>query len=177
MKSKELTLIALMAALICVAGPLTIPIGPVPLSLTTFTIYLSSAILGWKRAPIAVLIYLLIGSLGIPVFSGFSAGFQKLAGMTGGYLVGYLPCALISGIPVSGPFAEKKQEKAFWLFPVFMVIGTIVLYILGTAWFMFQTGNTLIASLILCVIPFLPGDAFKILAASLVSRPIRKMIP
>ena len=58
-----------------------------------------------------------------------------------------------------------------------MVIGTIVLYILGTAWFMFQTGNTLIASLSLCVIPFLPGDAFKILAASLVSRPIRKMIP
>ena len=98
MKTRDMTLIAVMAALICVAGPLTIPAGPIPLSLATFAVYMAGSVLGKKRGTIAVALYLMIGIIGVPVFSGFSGGFQKLAGVTGGYLVGYLPCAYLSGV-------------------------------------------------------------------------------
>ena len=170
MKVKDMTITAVMAALICIAGPLTIPMGPIPLSLATFAVYLAGAVLGKKYGTIAVGLYLLIGIIGVPVFSGFSGGFQKLAGVTGGYLAGYLPCAFLSGIGTE--IAEKKGRK--WLLPVMMTTGTAVLYAIGTAWFMTQTGNTFGAALSLCVIPFLPGDAVKILAATILSPVIRK---
>ena len=174
MKTKDMTLIAVMAALICVAGPLSLPIGPVPISLATFAVYLAGAVLGWKRGTLAVAIYLLIGLVGVPVFSGFSGGVQKLIGVTGGYLVGYLPCALITGLGVREADAGREQPK--WTLPLYMVIGTAVLYIIGTAWFMIQTGNTLGASMGMCVVPFLPGDAIKIIAATLLAWPIRNAI-
>jgi len=170
MKVKDMTITAVMAALICIAGPLTIPMGPIPLSLATFAVYLAGAVTGKKYGTTAVGLYLLIGIIGVPVFSGFSGGFQKLAGVTGGYLIGYLPCAFLSGIGAER--AEKKERK--WLLPVMMTAGTAVLYAIGTAWFMIQTGNALGAALSLCVIPFLPGDAVKILAASILSPMIRK---
>ena len=169
-----MTLIAVMAALICVAGPLSIPVGPIPISLCSFAVYLAGAMLGWKKGPLAVAIYLLIGLVGVPVFSGFSGGLQKLAGVTGGYLIGYLPCALIAGLGVTEPSAET--QKPFWLLPVCLVAGTAVLYAVGTAWFMAQTGNSRAASMGMCVIPFLPGDAVKIVAATLVAAPVRQAV-
>ena len=165
-----MTLAAVMAALICIAGPLVVPVGPVPLSLATFAVYLAGAVLGKKRGTIAVGLYLLIGIIGVPVFSGFSGGFQKLAGVTGGYLAGYLPCAFLSGLGAER--AEKSGRK--WLLPALAAAGTAALYALGTAWFMIQTGNTVGAALGLCVVPFLPGDAVKIIAASLLAGPVRK---
>ena len=170
MKTRDMTIVAVMAALICVAGPLTVAIGPIPLSLATFAIYLAGAVLGAKRGALATAIYLLIGLVGVPVFSGFTGGFQKLAGVTGGYLAGYLPCALLSGLPVE---PSRPEAALGWRLPAFMVLGTAVLYLIGTAWFILQTGNGLAASLGMCVIPFLPGDAAKILAATLLSAPIR----
>lgn len=171
MRVKDMTLTGVMAALLCVAGPLTIAAGPVPLSLASFAVYLSGAVLGWKRGTAAVIIYLLIGMIGIPVFSGFSGGIQKLAGVTGGYLIGYLFCALITGLGSGAP-----HEKPAWMLPACMVAGTAVLYLFGTAWFVIQTGNAVGAALGLCVIPFLPGDAAKIIAAVLIARPVRKAI-
>ena len=173
MKTNDLTLTAAMAALICVAGPLTIAIGPVPLSLASFAVYLAGAILGWKRGSLAVAVYLLIGLVGVPVFSGFSGGFGKLAGVTGGYLVGYLPCALISGLPVQ--YGQSSCAPG-WRGPACMALGTAVLYAVGTSWFMLQTQNGLAASLGMCVIPFLPGDAAKIAAATVLAAPIRKAL-
>ena len=114
-------------------------------------------------------VYLLIGLVGVPVFSGFSGGLQKLIGVTGGYLVGYLPCALLTGLG-TGPNAPKLK------LPAFMVLGTVALYLIGTAWFMIQTKNPLGSALGMCVIPFLPGDAIKIVAASLLAQPIRKAL-
>ena len=172
MKVKDMTLTAVMAALICIAGPLTIAAGPVPLSLATFAVYLAGAILGKKWGTVSVGLYLLIGIIGVPVFSGFSGGFQKLAGVTGGYLIGYLPCAFLSGLGTE--MAEEKKKN--WILPALMTAGTIVLYVIGTAWFMIQTGNALGAALSLCVVPFLPGDAVKIAAAVLLTKPVRKAI-
>ena len=90
--------------------------------------------------------------------------------MTGGYLAGYLPCAFLSGLGAER--AEKSGRK--WLLPALAAAGTAALYALGTAWFMIQTGNTAGAALGLCVAPFLPGDAVKIIAASLLAGPVRK---
>ena len=169
MKTRDMTIIAVMAALICVAGPLSISIGPIPLSLASFAVYMAGAVLGAKKGTLAVGIYLLLGLVGLPVFSGFSGGFQKLIGVTGGYLVGYLPCALLTGLG-TGPNAPKLK------LPAFMVLGTVALYLIGTAWFMIQTKNPLGSALGMCVIPFLPGDAIKIVAASLLAQPIRKAL-
>ncbi len=172
MKVKDMTLTAVMAALVCIAGPLTIPAGPIPLSLATFAVYLAGAVLGKKRGTIAVALYLLIGIIGVPVFSGFSGGFQKLAGVTGGYLVGYLPCAFLSGLG-----AERAEEEGrIWILPMIMAAGTAVLYTIGTAWFMIQSGNALGTALSLCVVPFLPGDAVKIAAAVMLTVPVRKAV-
>ena len=109
MKVKDMTLTAVMAALICIAGPLVIPAGPIPLSLATLAVYLAGAALGKKWGTIAAGLYLLIGIAGVPVFSGFSGGFQKLAGVTGGYLAGYLPCAFLSGL--GAELAEKSGKR------------------------------------------------------------------
>lgn len=169
---KDMTLTAVTAALICIAGPMTIAAGPIPLSLATFAVYLAGAILGKKYGTLAAALYLLIGIIGVPVFSGFSGGLQKLAGVTGGYLIGYLPCAFFAGLGAER--AEKEGRK--WILPAMMVLGTAVLYLIGTAWFIAQTGNTLGAALGLCVLPFLPGDAAKILAVTLLAAPVRNAV-
>ena len=98
-KTKELTLIGLMAALTCIAGPLSLPLpfSPVPISLTNLAIYFSVYILGMKRGTISYLVYLLLGLVGLPVFSAFTSGPAKLFGPTGGYLIGFIFIALISG--------------------------------------------------------------------------------
>ncbi len=173
MKTKDVTLIAVMAAMLCVAGPLSISIGPIPLSLASFAVYLAGAVLGSRRGTAAVGVYLALGVIGLPVFSGFSGGFQKLAGVTGGYLVGYLPCAFLSGLGEKHGESDPK-EKLF--LPLRMALGTLALYLTGTAWFMMQTGNSLAGALSLCVLPFLPGDAIKIIAATLLTPPLRKAL-
>ena len=108
MKIQDLTLIALMAALTCILGPMSIalPFTPVPISFTNLVIYFSIMVIGMKRGTISYLVYLLIGAVGLPVFSGFSGGLAKLAGPTGGYLVGFIFLALISGF-----FTEKFSNN------------------------------------------------------------------
>ena len=98
---------ALMAAAMCVLGPLTVPIGAVPISLANFVICLTAWLLGPKFGTLSVAVYLLIGLVGVPVFSGYGAGIAKLAGPTGGYLVGYLLLAFIGGL-----FIEKSKGPA-----------------------------------------------------------------
>ena len=171
MKVKDMTLTAVMAALVCIAGPLTIPAGPIPLSLATFAVYLAGSVLGRKKGTIAVGLYLLIGIIGVPVFSGFSGGFQKIAGVTGGYLIGYLPCAYLSGVG-----AEKRDSMGWWFHTLMMVAGTVLLYTIGTVNFMLHTGNGLGAALSLCVIPFLPGDAVKVAGATLIRQTLKKAV-
>lgn len=111
MKNKKLTtyqmaVTALMAAALCVLGPLSVPIGAIPISLSNFVICLTAWLLGPKFGTLSVAVYLLIGLVGVPVFSGYGAGIAKLAGPTGGYLVGYLLLAFIGGL-----FIEKSKGQ------------------------------------------------------------------
>ena len=167
-KLRDLTLTAVFAALLCVISPFSIPIGPVGITLATFGIYLAGAVLGWKKAGAAAAVYLLLGLIGLPVFSGFMGGFQRLAGPTGGYLLGYIPTAAITGL-----FAEKSRKKI--ALPAGMIIGTAVLYAFGTAWFCAMSGTSIIPALSACVLPFLPGDAVKIICASLLGARLRAL--
>ena len=98
-RTKQMVLIALMTAVTCVLGPLSIPLpfSPVPISLTNFAIFLAIFVLGMKSGTISFIIYLLLGAVGVPVFSSFRGGFQVLAGPTGGYLIGFIFLALIMG--------------------------------------------------------------------------------
>lgn len=164
--TKRLTRIAVMAALLCAASPWSVPIGPIPISIATFIVYLSGIVLGAFDGTISVAVYLLIGAVGVPVFSGFQGGVQKLIGVTGGYLIGYLICAFVVGL-----ITDKAKRKLLTV-PA-MILGTVLLYAFGTLWFMFQTQRTLAESLMLCVVPFLLGDAAKIAVASAVGIPLR----
>ncbi|MDR1821310.1 MAG: biotin transporter BioY [Oscillospiraceae bacterium] len=166
MKLKDLVVIAVFAALLCVLAPIAVPIGPVPISLATFVIYLAAFVLGTKRAALSVALYLLLGLIGIPVFAGFVGGFQKFTSPTAGYLVGYLPLAAIAGLRIPRRAAGFYSPRNI-VFPVLLaVLGTAVLYTLGTAWFMLGSHLSLAKSLTLCVLPFLPGDAAKIAVAA-----------
>jgi len=174
---------AVMTAALCIAAPFSVPVGPVPISLATLIILLAVYILGWKWGTVSVLLYLLLGMAGLPVFSGFSGGFVKLAGPTGGYLVGYIPLALIAGLAIALSdrllTAGAYKHKAVWvrlIQIVGMILGTAVLYVLGTAWFCIIMDCTVSYALTLCVIPFIPGDLLKILIAILLGPELRKRI-
>ena len=167
---KRLVRVAISAAIICVCAPFSIPIGPVPISLATFAVYLISLILPFTDSTLAVLVYVALGAVGVPVFSGFMGGFGRIIGVTGGYIIGYIPCALITSL-IARLGKEKKLSPFFDA--VGMIAGTLVLYALGTAWFCIQTSNPVGSALSLCVIPFLPGDAAKMVLAALLAAALR----
>ena len=124
----QMAVTAVMAAVLCVLGPLTVPIGAIPISLANFVICLTAWLLGPKFGTLSVVIYLAIGLIGVPVFSGYGAGLAKVAGPTGGYLVGYLLLAFIGGL-----FIEKSNGQPV-VSAVGLVLGDAACYVLGTAW-------------------------------------------
>ena len=147
-----------LAAVICVLSPLSVPIGPVPVAFANLAIFLAVYLLGWKWGTVSCLAYLLVGLAGLPVFAGFSGGAGVLLGPTGGYLLGYLPMALVGGWVV-----DHTQAK--WLHGLGFALGTVLCYLLGTAWFCWQGGYTVGAARGLCVTPFIPFDLGKIVIA------------
>ena len=166
----QLCVTALMAALMCILGPVTIPIGAVPISLMVLVMLLSVYLLGWKLGTLSVLLYLAIGAVGLPVFSGYQGGLAKLAGPTGGYILGYVPMAVIAGL-----FIEKSGAKIVWSV-LGMVLAVAVLYAFGTAWFVLQMQCTVGYALTICVLPFLAFDAAKIAVALVVGGLLRRRL-
>ena len=157
----SMTVIALMTAVLCVCGPLSIPLGPVPISLTTFVIYLLLYVTGTARGVMACCLYILVGLVGLPVFSGYVGGPGKLFGPTGGYIIGYIPMALIIGL-----FLEKHWQNRVACILV-MEAATWLLYPMGTAWLAVQMNLTFQAALSAGVIPFILGDLVKIVVAAI----------
>lgn len=171
--TRNITFVALFTAFLCVLAPLSIPIQPVPITLATLAVYVIGALLDYKRAPICVFLYIVIGALGLPVFSNYTGGIAKLLSPTGGFIIGYL-----FGVLVQSLLTTWKKDK-FYIYPIAMVASTILIYAFGVAWFILvylQKGETksLSAVLAACVTPFLLGDALKIVVASLASFKLRK---
>jgi len=166
----KIALIGVMTAITCILGPLSIPIGVVPISLTTFAVFLTVILLGWRMGTISYLVYLLVGMAGLPVFSGFSSGLGKLAGPTGGYLVGFIFLAIISGI-----FIEMFRGKIY-MYVIGMLLGTVVLYVFGTAWLAIHLHLSFWSALAIGVIPFIPGDIAKIAGAVIVGPIVKRQL-
>ena len=166
----QMAVTALMAAVMCVLGPLTVPIGAVPISLANLVICLTVWLLGPKFGTLSVAVYLCIGLIGVPVFSGYGAGLAKLAGPTGGYLVGYLLLALIGGL-----FIEKSNGNPV-VSGIGLVLGDAACYVLGTAWFVFQMQCELGYALSVCVYPFIALDLAKIVVSCVVGALLRKRL-
>ena len=163
-RTKQMVLIALMTAVTCVLGPLSIPLpfSPVPISLTNFAIFLAIFILGMKNGRISFIIYLLLGAVGVPVFSSFRGGLQVLAGPTGGYLIGFIFLALIMG------FALDHFDRKLVPTIIGMIIGMAVCYAFGTVWLAKLLSLSFKEGLMMGVIPYLAGDAAKIIIAAIV---------
>ncbi len=168
----QMALIGMMTAVTCILGPLVIPlpISPVPISFTNLAVYLAVYVLGTKAGTISYLVYLLLGFAGLPVFSGFTGGIVKLAGPTGGYLAGFIFMALISG------WAIERFPGRYMIQAAGMILGTAVCYVFGTVWLAGQLGIGFAAGLGVGVIPYLPGDAVKILFAVMIGSRARREI-
>lgn len=169
---RQMTLIGLMTALICVVGPLTIPLPftPVPISLTNMAIYLTAYALGCRFGTISYVTYLLLGTVGLPVFSAFSGGFSKLAGPTGGYLVGFILTAAICGFFIDRSKGRRSMQAAG------MILGTLAAYLFGTVWLCAQLNLTPVQGLAAGVFPYLPGDLIKIGLAAAAGNSIRQTV-
>lgn len=162
--------VGVMTAVLCILAPMSIPIGPIPVSLTNLVIYLSLYILGMKKSCVSYLVYLLIGLIGVPVFSGFSGGVGKLFGPTGGYLIGFFPMAVIAGIVI-----DKVTNK--WCLELLaMAAGTSAAYLFGTCWLAYQAHISFKAALLTAVIPFILGDVIKMVIALILGATIRKRL-
>lgn len=166
---KQLTLIGLIAAILCILSPFKIPLffTPIPLTLSVFAVLLTAYLLPPTQAFLAVVIYLCIGLVGLPVFSGFRSGFSALVGPTGGYLIGYLPLVWISSYCVH---FQKKDAITI----LGMILGLIILYTMGTLWFSISKSMSIADSLTLTALPFIPFDFLKIIMAHIVGKSVRE---
>lgn len=172
MNTKKLILCALFAALTAVCSMIFIPLPftPVPINLATLSFFLAGGLLGSKGGAISQGVYVILGAIGLPVFTGFTGGFGIIAGPTGGYIIGYVAGAWLIG------FLTEKVGQSFFKNIVSMIAGLAVCYILGTLWFMHLTSAGLVESLLLCVVPFLIGDAVKIAAGAILVRKLHRFI-
>ncbi|MBS4980300.1 MAG: biotin transporter BioY [Lachnospiraceae bacterium] len=170
--TRLLVRIALVTAITCILAPLSIPLpfSPVPLSLTNLVLYISIFVLGWKSATVSYLVYLLLGTVGLPVFSGFAGGLGKLAGPTGGYLVGMIFLTILSGW-----IAERFSKKPVLIF-IGMLLGSAVNYLFGTTWLCMQLHLSFAEGLMIGVVPYLFFDIAKMLSALFVGLTIQKRL-
>lgn len=167
---RKISYCAIFAALTAILSQIAIPMVPVPINLAMLSVFVAGALLGPAKATASQGVYVLLGAIGVPVFSSFSGGIGVIVGPTGGYIVGYVAAAFVIGIIV-------KYTKKSMLSSIFaMIAGLAVCYVLGTAWFMYNTSTGLALSLTYCVIPFLIGDALKIILASLLVNRLRKVV-
>ena len=173
-KTKSLVYMGFMVALIAICSWISIP-TTVPFTLQTFAIFVAVGLLGGKRGTLAVLVYLLLGALGLPLFAGFQGGFGAILGPTGGYLIGFLLSALVMwGI-------TKAFGNSTLVLAISMVLGLLACYILGTIWFMVVYTSTsgavgLATVLGWCVIPFIIPDLIKIAVALIVTKRLDKYV-
>lgn len=173
-KTKNVVYCGVFVALIAICSWISIPLT-IPFTLQTFAICLTAALLGTKLGTITVLVYILLGLVGVPVFSGFKGGVAALMGPTGGYIIGFIFTALIVG------FITEKFGKKYVILAISMVLGVIVCYAFGTVWFVSVYTKTkepvgIMTALSWCVIPYLIPDAAKIAVAVILTKRLERFV-
>ena len=174
MRTVDMAYIALFAVVMAVCAWISIP-AAVPFTLQTFGVFLAVGLLGGKRGTLAVLVYLLLGAVGIPVFAGFNGGLGYMLGSTGGYIVGFVLSALVMWA------VEAALGRKTWVLAVSMVLGLVVCYAFGTAWFMVVYARNsgpigLMTALGWCVIPYIVPDLVKIALALVLQKVLSQAI-
>jgi biotin transport system substrate-specific component len=178
----DMVLISISAALITVCSWISIPLGPVPFTLQTLGILAVMLTTGGRRGTIAILVYLALGAVGVPVFAGFKGGIASFAGPTGGFLVGFLISALVYWL-LEKLILKKlmKTPVKTWIFGMLaFLIFEVIMYIVGVIWFMTvyaaQTGPVGLATVMgWCVIPFIIPDIVKMVVAVLIGERASKL--
>ena len=177
LRTFDMTSIALYSVFIAVCAWISVPMPPpfMPFTLQTFAVFLALTVLGGRRGMYAVLVYLLLGAAGLPVFTGFRGGLSVLLGVTGGYIVGFLFSALVYW----GLTTHLKPLP--WVTTLACIFGLLTCYIFGTAWYLAVYAHTtgtagILSALSWCVFPFLLPDAIKLGIALYLSRRIKRFI-
>jgi biotin transport system substrate-specific component len=169
MQVKFLARCGLFSALMCICAWISIPFGNMTFTLQSFALILALFVLGGRGATVSVAVYLLLGTVGIPVFSGFRGGFGTLLGVTGGYLWGFLiACLVFWGI--TAIFGDKSKIYA-------AIAAMASVYICGTVWFAVYAPGGLIPIVAQSVLPYILPDAAKLLLAFSLSGKLRKLLP
>lgn len=167
---QDICSIAIMAALTAVMAQISIPMPMgVPMTMQTFAVTLAGVILGSKRGAISMIVYLLIGSVGIPVFSNMGGGVQFLVGPTGGFLLSFPIMAYLIGLGV-----EKKKQKG--MFSLFLILGTLSNYAVGLAMYCALMDASVWTGITACVLPFIPTAVIKAVAAAILGLQVRNRL-
>ena len=174
MKTKTMIICALFAAVMCVFSVMTIPTGIVPVTMGFLGVFLVAVILGPKKGTVSVAVFILLGAVGLPVFSGFKGGSQVLIGPTGGYIWSYIIMALFIGLLT----VKVPENKWLAMIKIFLVcIGAAVIgYALGTVQFMLVRQVNWGAALTMCVLPFIPFDIAKAVIAAYAGYTVRQAL-
>ena len=174
LKTIDIAYIGIFVALIAVCSWISIPLA-VPITLQTMAVCITAGLLGTKKSVMAIVAYILLALIGVPVLSGFSSGIGVVFGITGGYIIGFVFTAIIVGIMV------KLLGKKVWVYALSMFIGIAVCYAFGTVWFIiYNNGNgeavTIGAALSMCVVPFIIPDIVKIAVATILCKRLDKYV-
>ena len=169
--TKGMIYASLFGALTAIGALISIPLQPVPIVLCNLFLNIAAALLGGSLGALSQVIYIILGGLGLPVFSGGKAGFGVLLGPTGGYLVGF-----VIGAFLIGKLIELKKAPGFIWLAFSMAAGLSVIYAVGVLQLSLVAKLSLEKALAMGVLPFLPGDVLKIIAAAIVTLKTRDKV-
>ncbi len=179
MKTKEIILAALFAALTCILSliKIPIPISPTPITLQVLAVALSGAILGKKLGFFSQVTYVLLGAIGLPVFAGGTGGLNAIVGPTGGYIIGFIIAAYVIGWLVEkGSKKNTSLTTQYFTILLAMTTGVIIIYILGALQLMVVAKLTLKQAVIQGVVPFIVPDLIKLAVGSGLAYYVRKRL-
>lgn len=174
---QDMVLIAVFTAIIAVCSWITVPgvAGQVPFTLQTFAVFVTAGVLGVKKGMVSLIVYVLLGLAGVPVFSGFTGGVGVIIGPTGGYIIGFFGSVLLIGV-IMNVAKEKNETVKIAVSVIAMILGDLACFAVGTAWFMVVTSTNLVGALTMCVIPFIIPDIVKIILATIIVSRIKKYV-
>ena len=173
MKAKNMALCGLFAAILAVCAWISVPLGDMMITLQTFGIFLTLGLLGGKRGALSVLVYLILGAVGAPVFSGFRGGLGALLGTTGGYIFGFMLTSLVYWL-----ITAIKDTPITRL--IAMVLGLLLCYGCGSWWYMtrYLSSGDLTLSMVLlkCVVPYLIPAGIKLALAWILTGKLKRFV-
>ena len=168
---RRMVLCAMFTALVAVCSQIAVPMPwGVPINLALFAVYMAGTMLGPVWGTASQVVFIALAAIGVPVLANFQGGPSAIFGKTGGYAIGYILAALLTAL------LTKALGRKFWSLCVAMVVGCAACYVLGTIWFMILTGADIVSALGWCVLPYLPGDAVKIVLAAMLTIQLDKRL-